>query len=52
MIKCKSPRQRNKLHYFSIFITGMGGSVVEQKNMMAKNRGSSPDIFFIKQENI
>jgi hypothetical protein len=29
MIKCKSPKQRFKLHYFLIFITGMGGSVVE-----------------------
>jgi hypothetical protein len=47
MIKCKSPKQRFKLHYFLDFSTGMDGSVVEKKNMMAKIAGSSPEIFFI-----
>jgi hypothetical protein len=47
MIKCKSPKQRFKLFYFLIFITCMGGTVVKQKNVMAKINGSNPDIFFI-----
>ncbi len=52
MIKCKSPKESFKLHYFLLFISGMGGSVVEQKNMMAKIAGSSPDKTFILQENV
>ena len=50
MNKCKSPKQRFKLFYFFIVITCMGGTVVEQKNVMAKIPGSSPDKIFILQE--
>jgi hypothetical protein len=52
MIKCKSPKLRFKLFYFFTFITCLGGTVVEQKNLMAKIAGSSPDICFILQENV
>ncbi len=47
MIKSMSPKQRFKLFIFFIFITCMGGTVVEQKNAGAKIPGSSPDRVFL-----
>ncbi len=54
MIKRKSPKQRFKFFYFLVFITCIGGTVVEKKNVMAKICiiGFCPDNFLFYRSNL